>query len=213
MTREYAYPGDYLLRLICTASGYTLYLSQLLENVPIDFLAYNWPTTFEFQRWPLHISRWMLFLGFFNDDVFHIIGTLHYNIVLCICLYCGVCVWGRLWDQWPVRYTCTCTCKARHILRRWLCLLLGLGLLEQAMGWLLLRFLGLVVEDKPTEFSCIAVVLENDLECHPIAPHYGGTLVVSRGTPPSFLTNSLRSLCTPLVNRAIMCTNTIQGCS
>ena len=38
MTHEYAYPGDNLLRLICTASGYTLYLSQLLGNVPIEEL-------------------------------------------------------------------------------------------------------------------------------------------------------------------------------
>ena len=36
----------------------------------------------------------------------------------------------------------------------WLCLLLKLGLPEQAVGWFPLRF-GLVVEDKPTEFSCI----------------------------------------------------------
>ena len=35
----------------------------------------------------------------------------------------------------------------------WLCLLLKLGLPEQAVGWFPLRF-GLVVEDKPTEFSC-----------------------------------------------------------
>ena len=35
------------------------------------------------------------------------------------------------------------------------CLLLGLGLPEQAMAWLPLRFGGLVAaEDKPTEFLC-----------------------------------------------------------
>ena len=45
--------------------------------------------------------------------------------------------------------------KARHPVK-WLCLLLGLGLPEQAMGWLPLGLvvLGLVVKDKPTEFSC-----------------------------------------------------------
>ena len=37
--------------------------------------------------------------------------------------------------------------KARH-------LLLKLDLPEQALGWFPLRF-GLVVEDKPTEFSCM----------------------------------------------------------
>ena len=40
----------------------------------------------------------------------------------------------------------------------WLCLLLKLGLPEQAVGWFPLRF-GLVVEDKPTEFSCTAYML------------------------------------------------------
>ena len=40
----------------------------------------------------------------------------------------------------------------------WLCLLLKLGLPEQAVGWFpKLRF-GLVVEDKPTEFSCMKIV-------------------------------------------------------
>ena len=40
--------------------------------------------------------------------------------------------------------------------RMWLCLLLGLGLPEQAIGWLPLRFGigGGSPDDKPTEFSC-----------------------------------------------------------
>ena len=40
--------------------------------------------------------------------------------------------------------------------RIWLCLLLGLGLPEQVIGWLPLRFGigGGSPDDKPTEFSC-----------------------------------------------------------
>ena len=41
----------------------------------------------------------------------------------------------------------------------WLCLLLKLGLPEQAVGWFPLRF-GLVVEDKPTEFSSTVFLLK-----------------------------------------------------
>ena len=47
----------------------------------------------------------------------------------------------------------------------WLCLLLKLGLPEQAVRWFPLRF-GLVVEDKPTEFSCSVLprkILRHDI--------------------------------------------------
>ena len=39
-------------------------------------------------------------------------------------------------------------------------LLLGLGLPEQAMGWSYPFGLGLVAEDKPTEFSCSILAMQ-----------------------------------------------------
>ena len=48
--------------------------------------------------------------------------------------------------------------KARHLLlTKWLCLLLGLGLPEQAMGWLPLRF-GIGSKDKPAKFACTLIL-------------------------------------------------------
>ena len=54
----------------------------------------------------------------------------------------------------------------------WLCLLLKLGLPEQAVGWFPPRF-GLVVEDKPTEFSYIhkVVLINAEYDIHAIAQY------------------------------------------